>query len=62
MRRYRKYGDFILCAWIRHVDGANNTAARFEAAFDGVPPNRWRIYNDSDVPGLAGIDVAGGNC
>ena len=62
LRRYRKYGDFIMCAWIRQVEGANNTAARFAAAFEGVPSNRWRIFTDSDISGLAGIDVAGGAC
>ncbi len=62
LNRYRKYGDSIMCAWIREVDGANNTAARFAAAFDGVPSSRWRVFNDSDIPGLADIDVANGEC
>ena len=51
-----------MCAWIRQVEGANNTAARFEAAFDEVPSSRWRVFDDSDIAGLAGIDVAGGAC
>ncbi|KAF8351920.1 hypothetical protein F5887DRAFT_1068303 [Amanita rubescens] len=59
---YRKYGDSIMCAWIRKVDGANNTAARFAAAFDGVPSSRWRVFNDSEIPGLADINVANGEC
>ncbi|KAK2463319.1 hypothetical protein APHAL10511_004630 [Amanita phalloides] len=59
---YRKYGDFIMCAWIRLVDGADNTAARFAAAFDGVPSNRWRAFDDSDIAGLASINVAAGDC
>lgn len=51
-----------MCAWIRKVDGANNTAARFAAAFEGVPSSRWRVFDDSEIPGLANIDVANGEC
>ncbi|KAF8142301.1 hypothetical protein K438DRAFT_2114487 [Mycena galopus ATCC 62051] len=58
----RKYGDFISCAWIRQVDGANNTAERFAAAFEGVPSNKIKLYTDDEIPGLANIDVAGGSC
>jgi len=58
----RKYGDFIACAWIRLVDGANNTDARFAAAFDGVDPSKFKLYNDTEIPDLANIDVAGGSC
>ncbi|KAK0469032.1 uncharacterized protein EV420DRAFT_1258247 [Desarmillaria tabescens] len=59
---YRKYGDFIRCIWIRQVDGANNTDARFVTAFQGVPESKYRIYTDGDIAGLANIDVAGGTC
>ena len=62
LNRYRRYGDSIMCAWIREVDGANNTAARFAAAFNGVPSSRWRVFNDSEIPALADIDVANGEC
>lgn len=58
----RKYGDWITCAWIRRVEGANNTDARFAAAFSGIPANKFRIYTDADIAGLANINVAGGEC
>ncbi|KAJ7167478.1 hypothetical protein C8R46DRAFT_898266 [Mycena filopes] len=58
----RKYGDFIACAWIRKVDGGNNTDARFAAAFAGVSPSKFKIYTDEEIPSLADIDVAGGKC
>ncbi|KAJ7291047.1 hypothetical protein C8J57DRAFT_1704741 [Mycena rebaudengoi] len=58
----RKYGDFIACAWIRQVDEADNSAARFAAAFEGVDPSKFKIYTDDEIPGLADIDVAGGEC
>ncbi|KAF8624707.1 hypothetical protein AX17_007038 [Amanita inopinata Kibby_2008] len=59
---FRRYGDFIACAWIRKFDGANNTAERFNAAFAGVPSNKYRIYEDSEIARLATINVAGGEC
>lgn len=59
---FRKYADAIACSWIRRVDGANNTDERFAAAFVGVPKDRFRIYNDSEIPSLAQIDIAGGAC
>jgi len=58
----RKYGDFIACAWIRLVDEANNTDARFAAAFEGVDPTKYKLYTDAEIPSLANIDVAGGSC
>lgn len=60
--RIRKYGDFIACSWIRRVEGGNNTDERFAAAFAGVPKEKFRIYDDADIPGLKDIDVAGGKC
>ena len=61
--RFRKYGPkFITCIWIRRFDGANNTNARFAAAFEGVPASKIRIYNDSEIPSLSRINVAGGEC
>jgi len=60
---FNKFGaDVIQCIWIRKVDGANNTDARFNAAFAGVPSNKFRIYTDDEIPSLANIDVAGGEC
>ncbi|KAG6856624.1 hypothetical protein H0H87_002374 [Tephrocybe sp. NHM501043] len=60
---FNKYGgEFISCAWIRAVDGANNTDARFAAAFAGVPQSKFRIYTDDEILSLQQIDVAGGKC
>ncbi|KDR77320.1 hypothetical protein GALMADRAFT_66735 [Galerina marginata CBS 339.88] len=60
---FRKFGpSTIVCSWIRRVDGANNTDARFASAFAGVPANKFRIYTDADIPNLANINVAGGEC
>ncbi|TFK75717.1 hypothetical protein BDN72DRAFT_757269 [Pluteus cervinus] len=60
---FRKYGgDTISCIWIRLVDGANNTDARFAAAFQGVPQNRIQLYNDAQIPALQNVNVSGGRC
>ncbi|TRM66870.1 hypothetical protein BD626DRAFT_484063 [Schizophyllum amplum] len=60
---YRKYGpDFLGCAWIRAVDGANNTDERFAAAFAEVPAERWRVFTDDEIASLADIDLDGGSC
>ncbi|KAK7061968.1 DUF2183 domain-containing protein [Favolaschia claudopus] len=58
----RKYGDFVACAWIRKVDEANNTDARFAAAFKNVPQAKIHLYSDDEIPALAKVDVAGGKC
>jgi hypothetical protein len=55
-------GDFIRCIWIHQVDGADNSQERFDAAFEGVPAERIKIFTDDDIPSLANIDVAGGTC
>ena len=49
---------------IPSVDGANNTDARFAAAFVDVPATNYRLYTDEDITNgtLTGIDVAGGSC
>ena len=60
--RFRKHGDAIACSWIRRVEGSNNTDERFAAAFAGVPANKFRIYTDADIPSLANINVAAGEC
>ncbi|KAI5891378.1 uncharacterized protein SCHCODRAFT_02628937 [Schizophyllum commune H4-8] len=60
---FRKYGpDFLGCAWIRAVDGANNTDERFAEAFADVPSDRWRVFTDDEIAGLADIDLDGGAC
>jgi hypothetical protein len=61
--RFRKYGaDFVACIWIRKVDGANNTDARFAAAFENVPSNKIRLYTDDEIPSLQDIDIPNGEC
>ncbi|KAJ3536706.1 hypothetical protein NMY22_g5912 [Coprinellus aureogranulatus] len=59
---FKKYSGFISCIWIRQVDGADNVAERFATAFSGIPEGKFRIFGDSDIAGLADIDVAGGSC
>ncbi|ESK84277.1 putative actin filament organization protein App1-like [Moniliophthora roreri MCA 2997] len=55
-------GDFIRCIWIHLVEGAENSDERFAAAFKGVPEDRIRLFDDSQIATLADIDVAGGQC
>ncbi|KAF5384098.1 hypothetical protein D9615_003347 [Tricholomella constricta] len=60
---FKKFGgEFMACSWIRRVEGADNSDARFAAAFEGVPANKFRIFTDEDIPSLKNIDVAGGEC
>lgn len=44
------------------VDGGDNSDERFAEAFDGVPQEKWRLYNTTDIPSLADVDLAGGSC
>ncbi|CAA7268768.1 unnamed protein product [Cyclocybe aegerita] len=55
-------GVAISCAWIRQVEGADNSAERFATAFAGVPPDKFRVFTDAEIPALANIEVAGGEC
>jgi phosphatidate phosphatase APP1 len=58
-------GDVIKCIWIRALNDtdADNSDARFAAAFQGVPKERVRVYSDDDILNvLPTIDVAGGSC
>jgi hypothetical protein len=61
---FRTHGpDAIACIWIRKVDGADNSAARFAAAFKGVPAERIRTYSDKDILDvLPKVDIKGGKC
>ncbi|TFL03946.1 hypothetical protein BDV98DRAFT_563301 [Pterulicium gracile] len=60
---FRKYGaDFVACTWIRQVEGAENSEERFAAAFEGVPPEKVRVFTDAEIGSLASIDIAGGLC
>jgi len=60
---FNKYGEAtISCIWIRAVEGADNSAERFATAFAGIPETRFRVFEDAEIPSLAEIDVAGGQC
>jgi len=60
--RFQKYPDSISCIWIRKVGGADNSDARFQTAFSGVPKERVRLFEDSEIASLAEVKVAGGSC
>ena len=61
--RFRKHGgNFIQCIWIREVEGAENSAERFAAAFEGVPADRVRVFTDAEIGALAQRDVVNGQC
>ncbi|KAF6751640.1 hypothetical protein DFP72DRAFT_906743 [Ephemerocybe angulata] len=57
-----KKRDTISCIWIRRVEGADNSDERFNTAFADVPAGKFRTFNDTEIPKLADIDVAGGQC
>jgi len=59
---FNKYKDFITCIWIRRFEGADNSDERFAEAFKGIPKEKFRIYNDTDITSLANINVADGEC
>ncbi|KAL1957182.1 hypothetical protein VTO42DRAFT_6216 [Malbranchea cinnamomea] len=60
---FREFGaDWVGCIWIRAVDGSDNSDARFEAAFDGVPREKWRVFTDPVADELSNVDVVGGSC
>jgi len=60
---FNTYGEGVIsCIWIRAVEGADNSEERFATTFAGIPETRFRIYQDADIPSLAQIDVAGGQC
>ncbi len=44
----RAHPDAIAHIAIRRVDGADNAPARFEAAFDGLSPDRWQSFETPD--------------
>jgi hypothetical protein len=46
---------------IRKV-GADNTDARFKAAFRDVPSANFKVFEDTDIPGLKNINIAAGTC
>ena len=60
---FREFGaDWVGCIWIREVEGSDNSDARFQAAFEGVPRDKWRVFSDPVADGLADINVVGGSC
>jgi hypothetical protein len=61
MSSFRKHGaNFVKCIWIRRTEGAKNTQARFDAAFQGVPIGKFRLFDDPKE--LEAIDIARGQC
>lgn len=60
--RFQKYPDSVSCIWIRKVEGADNSDARFQTAFAGVPKEKVRLFEDKQIASLAQVDVAGGSC
>jgi phosphatidate phosphatase APP1 len=60
---FRELGpDWVGCIWIRKVEGSENDDARFQAAFAGVPRQRWRVFNSPVADRLGEIRVASGSC
>lgn len=59
---FKKYPGFISCIWVRRVANADNADARFNAAFSGIPKEKTRIFDDTEIASLAQINVAGGQC
>ncbi|KAL3473837.1 hypothetical protein BJX99DRAFT_232832 [Aspergillus californicus] len=46
---YHQYGaEWMKCIWIHTVDGGNNTAARWEEAFKGIPESVYKLYSDPE--------------
>ena len=58
----RKFPGFISCIWIREAAEGDNSAERFAAAFAGIAENKRRVFKDSEIPALANIDLANGEC
>lgn len=40
----RKHGEQVLRIFIRRVDGSDASPARFHTAFEGLSPDRWRVF------------------
>ncbi|KAL3443901.1 hypothetical protein BJX65DRAFT_284347 [Aspergillus insuetus] len=46
---YRQYGpEWMKCIWIHVVDEGNNTDARWEEAFKGIPQSAYYLYSDPE--------------
>lgn len=58
--RFKRHPGFIQCIWIRQVADANNTAARFASAFEGVPAWKFKVFQDPSE--LMTLDPANGVC
>ncbi|KAJ8090682.1 hypothetical protein PM082_018243 [Marasmius tenuissimus] len=62
-RAFNTYGPFFIrCMWIRLVEGGDNSQERFAAAFKGIPEDRVRLFDDSQIAGLADVKVKDGEC
>jgi len=40
----RKHGEQVLRIFIRRVDGSDASPGRFHATFEGLSPDRWRVF------------------
>ncbi|CEN60457.1 hypothetical protein ASPCAL02895 [Aspergillus calidoustus] len=46
---YRQYGpEWMKCIWIHVVEEGNNTDARWEEAFKGIPETAYYLYSDPE--------------
>ncbi|KAL2811568.1 hypothetical protein BJX63DRAFT_398795 [Aspergillus granulosus] len=46
---YRKYGpEWMKCIWVHLVEEGNNTDARWEEAFKGIPKSVYKLYSDPE--------------
>ncbi|KAI9144442.1 hypothetical protein BKA69DRAFT_793967 [Paraphysoderma sedebokerense] len=50
----------ITCIFIRKVEGADNSEARFNKDFTGVPREKWVVFDDPKV--VESADIANGKC
>lgn len=57
-----EHEDFVRCIWIHLVEGGKNDQSRFDAAFQGVPRKKYRLYKDDEINSLKNVDVAAGEC
>lgn len=49
---YRRYPTQVAAIYIRDVTGEPREAARYQAAFAGIPADRWQIFTDpAELPG-----------
>jgi phosphatidate phosphatase APP1 len=44
----RRHPGQIVCILIRDLDGSTKAHPRFQAAFRGIPGDRWRVFRDAE--------------